>query len=157
MWLRAVRPIGGIFGVYGQALTEGDPPSALSQSAVSELLDAFRAGDGVDLIRESVRMVMQELIETEAAERVCAARYERTESRVTDRNGVRPRVLATQAGDVELRIPKLRVGCECHADRVLVGSDDRLTHWGASRNLPHPRRHHAAELLGGQESSVGAE
>jgi putative transposase len=83
---------------------------ALSQSAVSELLDAFRAGDGVDLIRESVRMVMQELIETEAAERVGAARYERTESRVTDRNGVRPRVLATQAGDVELRIPKLRKG-----------------------------------------------
>jgi putative transposase len=83
---------------------------ALSQSAVSELLDAFRAGDGVDLIRESVRMVMQELIETEAAERIGAARYERTESRTTDRNGVRPRVLATQAGDVELRIPKLRKG-----------------------------------------------
>lgn len=29
----------------------------LSQSAVSELLDACRAGDGVDLIRESVRLV----------------------------------------------------------------------------------------------------
>jgi len=54
--------------------------------------------------------VMQELIETEAAERIGAARYERTESRTTDRNGVRPRVLATQAGDVELRIPKLRKG-----------------------------------------------
>ena len=38
----------------------------LSQSAVSDLLDAFRAGDGVDLIRESVRLVLQELIETEA-------------------------------------------------------------------------------------------
>ena len=32
------------------------------QSAVSELLEAFRTGDGVDLIRESVRMVMLELI-----------------------------------------------------------------------------------------------
>ena len=41
---------------------------ALSQSAVSELLEAFRAGDGVDLIRESVRLVLQELIEVEAAE-----------------------------------------------------------------------------------------
>ena len=75
-----IGAIGEIFGVYGQALTEGNPPMALSQSAVSELLDAFRAGDGVDLIRESVRMVMQELIETEAAERIGAARYERTES-----------------------------------------------------------------------------
>src|SRR5215213_7398278 len=83
---------------------------ALSQSAVSDLLEAFRTGEGVDLIRESVRMVMQELIEAEATERIGAARYERTESRATDRNGARPRLLATQAGDVELRIPKLRKG-----------------------------------------------
>jgi putative transposase len=83
---------------------------ALSQSAVSELLEAFRTGDGVDLIRESVRMVMQELIEAEATERIGAAKYERAESRTTDRNGVRPRLLATRAGDVELRIPKLRKG-----------------------------------------------
>ena len=67
---------------------------ALSQSAVSELLEAFRTGDGVDLIRESVRMVMQELIEAEATERIGAARYQRSESRVTDRNGSRDRLLA---------------------------------------------------------------
>jgi transposase-like protein len=83
---------------------------ALSQSAVSELLEAFRTGEGVDLIRESVRMVMQELIEAEATERIGADRYERTESRVTERNGARPRLVATQAGDIELRIPKLRKG-----------------------------------------------
>jgi putative transposase len=83
---------------------------ALSQSAVSDLLEAFRTGEGVDLIRESVRMVMQELIEAEATEKIGAARYERSESRTTDRNGARPRLLATQAGDVELRIPKLRKG-----------------------------------------------
>jgi transposase-like protein len=83
---------------------------ALSQSAVSELLDAFRTGDGVDLIRESVRMVMQELIEAEATEKIGAARYERTDTRTTERNGARDRLLATQAGDVELRIPKLRKG-----------------------------------------------
>jgi transposase-like protein len=83
---------------------------ALSQSAVSELLEAFRAGDGVDLIRDSVRLVMQELIEAEASERIGAAHYERTPERVTDRNGSRPRLVATQAGDIELRIPKLRKG-----------------------------------------------
>ena len=83
---------------------------ALSQSALSELLEAFRAGDGVDLVRESVRMVMQELIEAEAAEQIGAARYERTESRTTERNGSRPRLVTTQAGDVGLRIPKLRKG-----------------------------------------------
>jgi putative transposase len=83
---------------------------ALSQSAVSELLEAFRTGEGVDLVRESVRMVMQDLIEAEATERIGAAKYERTGSRTTERNGARDRLLATQAGDVELRIPKLRKG-----------------------------------------------
>src|SRR3954462_15758095 len=83
---------------------------ALPDSVVSELLEAFRAGEGVNLVRESVRMVMQELIETEASELIGAGRYERTDARVTDRNGSRPRLLATQAGDVELAIPKLRKG-----------------------------------------------
>jgi putative transposase len=82
----------------------------LSQSVVSELLDAFRAGEGVDLIRDAVQLVLQELIETEATEQIGAARYERSGTRVTDRNGARPRLLTTQAGDVELRIPKLRKG-----------------------------------------------
>jgi putative transposase len=83
---------------------------ALSQSALSELMDAFRAGDGVDLIRESVRTVLQELIEAEATEVIGAGRYQRTDTRVTDRNGSRPRLLTTKAGDVALSIPKLRAG-----------------------------------------------
>ena len=83
---------------------------ALSESALSELLDAFRAGDGVDLIRESVRLVLQELIEAEVTEHIGAARSERTDGRTTERNGHRPRLLATQAGDIELGIPKLRHG-----------------------------------------------
>jgi putative transposase len=82
----------------------------LSQSVVSELLDAFRAGEGVDLIRDAVQLVLQQLIETEATEQIGAARYERVDTRVTERNGARPRLLTTQAGDVELRIPKLRKG-----------------------------------------------
>jgi transposase-like protein len=83
---------------------------ALSQSVVSELLDAFRSGEGVDLVRDAVRLVMQELIDLEATEEIGAARYERTDTRITERNGSRPRLVATQAGDIELRIPKLRKG-----------------------------------------------
>jgi hypothetical protein len=40
------------------------PPMALSKPVASELLEAFRAGDRGDLIRESVRLVLQELTET---------------------------------------------------------------------------------------------
>jgi transposase-like protein len=83
---------------------------ALSQSVASELLEAFRAGEGVDLIRESVRLVMQDLIEVDAAEQIGAGRYERTDTRTTQRNGSRPKLISTQAGDVELAIPKLRQG-----------------------------------------------
>ena len=83
---------------------------ALSQSALSELLDAFRAGDGVDLVRESGAHCAAGADEAEATEVIGAGRYQRTDSRVTDRNGSRPRLLTTKAGDVALSIPKLRAG-----------------------------------------------
>jgi putative transposase len=65
---------------------------------------------GVDLIRDAVRLVMQELIELEAVEVIGAHRYERTDTRVNERNGHRPRTLATQAGAIELKIPKVAHG-----------------------------------------------
>lgn len=83
---------------------------ALDQSDLAALLDAFRAGEGVSLVRDAVRLVMQELIEAEATEVIGAGRYERSQARTTERNGHRPRLLATQAGDIELAIPKLRKG-----------------------------------------------
>ncbi len=82
----------------------------LDDSALPELLAAFRTGDGVDLIRDAVRLVLQELIELEATEVIGAKPYERSDSRVNERNGHRPRLLATQAGDIELKIPKLSHG-----------------------------------------------
>ena len=54
--------------------------------------------------------MLQALIEAEATEQIGAGRYERTETRTTQRNGYRDRLLATKAGDVTLRIPKLRQG-----------------------------------------------
>ena len=83
---------------------------ALSQSALSELLDAIRAGGSVDVMRDAMTLVLQELIDLEAAQAIGAGRYERTDERTTHRNGSRSRLLSTKAGDVELRIPKLRTG-----------------------------------------------
>ncbi len=83
---------------------------AFDQSVLSELLDAFKSGEGLDLVRESVRLVAQELIEAELAASIGAARYERTEARTNERNGHRARLLTTKGGDVELAIPKLRRG-----------------------------------------------
>ena len=83
---------------------------ALSQSALSELLDAMRAGGSLDVMREAMTLVLQELIEVEAAQAIGAGRYEQTDERTTHRNGSRSRLLSTKAGDVELHIPKFREG-----------------------------------------------
>jgi hypothetical protein len=50
---------------------------AMSQS-LSELLEAFRTGEGVNLIQDAVRVALQELIELEAISVIGAGRYERT-------------------------------------------------------------------------------
>ena len=82
----------------------------LTQSDVTSLLDAIRAGGDIDIIRKGVELVLQALIEAEATEVIGAERYERSEARTNQRNGSRERLLTTKAGDVELRIPKLRRG-----------------------------------------------
>src|SRR5690242_1114754 len=83
---------------------------ALDQSALTELLDALKAGGDLDFMRRAMEVVLQLLIELEATEKIGAGRYERTDSRTTHRNGNRSRLLSTKAGDVNLQIPKLRQG-----------------------------------------------
>lgn len=82
----------------------------LDQSALTELLDALKAGGDLDFMRRAMEVVLQLLIELEATEKIGAGRYERTETRTTHRNGNRSRLLSTKAGDVNLQIPKLRQG-----------------------------------------------
>jgi transposase-like protein len=76
----------------------------------ADVTDVPRSGEAADLIRESVLPVLRELIEAETTESVGAARYERTDIRVNERNGSRARTLSTKAGDIDLRMPKLRKG-----------------------------------------------
>ena len=82
----------------------------LTDHDLSELLDALKAGELTDVVRSSLTWVLQELIEAEATAQIGAGRHERTESRTAQRNGHRPRLVSTAAGDVELKIPKLRTG-----------------------------------------------
>jgi putative transposase len=83
---------------------------ALDESAMTDLLAALRAGGGLDVVREALALVLQALIDAEATEVIGAGRYERSAARTTYRNGTRARLLSTKAGDVELKIPKLRDG-----------------------------------------------
>jgi len=99
-----------IFSVFLAGFTKEIETMALDQSALTELLDALRAGGDLDFMREAMQLVLQALIELEATEVIGAARHERAETRTTHRNGSRSRLLSTKAGDVELAIPKLRHG-----------------------------------------------
>src|SRR5215207_1122992 len=83
---------------------------ALDQSALLELLGELKLTDVTDRIRVATETLYQELIDAEATAFIGAAPFERTPARTAQRNGTRPRTLTTTAGDLELRIPKLRQG-----------------------------------------------
>ena len=83
---------------------------ALHQSALLELLEGLQLADASERIRLAAQTLYQALIDAEAQAVIGAAPYERSPERVAQRNGSRPRMLATTAGDLELRIPKMRAG-----------------------------------------------
>ncbi|MFA4840430.1 MAG: IS256 family transposase [Agrococcus sp.] len=83
---------------------------ALDQSALLELLGELQHTDVSDRIRSATEKLYQELIDAEATAFIGAAPFERTLERVAQRNGTRPRTLTTTAGQLDLRIPKLRQG-----------------------------------------------
>jgi transposase-like protein len=75
-----------------------------------ELLHKAGAKKDLDFLCEAVQALSQAVIELEAAEKIGAAPYERSEGRITQRNGYRDRVWNTRVGTVALKIPKLREG-----------------------------------------------
>ncbi|MER6677531.1 IS256 family transposase [Streptomyces sp. NPDC000983] len=83
---------------------------ALSQHDLLRLMESLRTADGIELIRVLAQKILQELIEAEATAHIGAEPGEHTETRTTMRNGHREKVLTTQAGDLDLAIPKVRTG-----------------------------------------------
>jgi len=83
---------------------------AMDQSALLELLGALKDTEVGDRIRAATEHLYQELIDAEATAVIGAGPWQRTAERTAQRNGTRPRTLTTTAGDLDLRIPKLRTG-----------------------------------------------
>ena len=75
-----------------------------------ELLRKQAAGGDLDFLREAVAVLAEAVMEAEVAVQVGAGYGERSETRLTRRNGYRPRRWDTRAGSIELQIPKLRQG-----------------------------------------------
>ena len=55
-----------IFDVFLAGFTKENATMALDQSALTDLLDALRAGGDLDFMREAMQLVLQALIELEA-------------------------------------------------------------------------------------------
>jgi transposase-like protein len=83
---------------------------ALDQSALLDLLEMLKGADVEDRIRHAATTIYQALIEAELTSVIGAAPHERTDARLAQRNGHRLKTITTTAGDLELRIPKLRTG-----------------------------------------------
>ena len=61
-----------------------------------------------EMVRSTVEETLNDMLDAEA-DRLCGAeRYERTEARIDSRAGHYKRKLHTKAGEVELKVPKLR-------------------------------------------------
>jgi putative transposase len=75
-----------------------------------ELVDKLMGSEHADGVRESVAWLVAEVMEAEVSGQIGAGLGEVSSERVTQRNGYRERAWATRAGELELRIPKLRQG-----------------------------------------------
>ncbi|MGN6130812.1 MAG: IS256 family transposase [Nocardioidaceae bacterium] len=83
---------------------------ALDNAALLEVLEAMQAAGVEDRVRTAAQTIYQALLDAEFTAFLGAGPWERTEERVGQRNGARPRTLTTTAGDLELRIGKVRSG-----------------------------------------------
>jgi transposase-like protein len=90
----------------GRATAMAESKSMTIEQVVREVM----AGEHADVLRESVRLVVQELMNAEVSELIGAELGERTADRATWRNGYRSREWDTRVGVIELQIPKLRQG-----------------------------------------------
>jgi putative transposase len=83
---------------------------ALDDSALLEIIEMLNAADGGDVMRVLLGGMLQAVVDAEATSFIGAGPHERTEARTTQRNGIRDKLVTTAAGDLTVKIPKVRTG-----------------------------------------------
>src|SRR4051812_21230443 len=83
---------------------------ALDHAALLEVLEVMKSAGVSDRVKVAAQTIYQALIDAELTAVIGAGPWEHNPERTGLRNGYRPRVFSTQAGDLELSIPKLRSG-----------------------------------------------
>jgi putative transposase len=117
-----------------------------------DLLNKDEQGADPGFLRDGVRLLAQELMDTEVTQLAGAALHERSENRLTYRNGYREREWDTRVGTVDLQIPKLRQGAyfpslleprRRHEKALLAVVQEAYVHGVSTRAVDH-----LAEALG---------
>ena len=117
-----------------------------------DLLNKDEQGADPGFLRDGVRLLAQELMDAEVTQLAGAALHERSENRLTYRNGYREREWDTRVGTVDLHIPKLRQGAyfpslleprRRHEKALLAVVQEAYVHGVSTRAVDH-----LAEALG---------
>jgi putative transposase len=100
-----------IVGLFPQ-VDEGDTTMAEGRSLTTrEAVEEVLASEHADVLRESVAVMVRELMELEVSRLAGAEHGERAPGRRSaQRNGYRDRRWDTRVGEIELQIPRLRTG-----------------------------------------------
>ncbi len=77
----------------------------LSTSMIEEL-----AQNGLEVIPELVRVILNNVMQAERSQYLQANAYERTEDRQSHANGYKPKTVRTRLGDITFAIPQVREG-----------------------------------------------
>jgi len=85
-------------------MAEGHSMTA-AERAAKTLLD-----EHPDVLRDAVALVVAQLMEAEVSAEIGATRGEVSDTRLTHRNGYRPRLWETRVGELDLLIPRKRSG-----------------------------------------------
>ena len=83
---------------------------ALDDSALLEMIEMLRTADGGELMRRLLGGMLQAVVDAEATAHIGAGVHERSQDRTTQRNGTRDKLVTTAAGDLTVKIPKVRTG-----------------------------------------------
>ena len=83
---------------------------ALDDSALLEMIEMLRTADGGELMRRLLGGMLQAVVDAEATAHIGADLHQRTDGRTTQRNGTRDKLVTTAAGDLTVKIPKVRTG-----------------------------------------------
>lgn len=83
---------------------------AISRMSLMQLLQKARVEKDPNFAREAIKLLAEAVMELEVSIKAGAERYERSEERKVYRNGYRIRRWDTQAGTIDLAVPKVREG-----------------------------------------------